>query len=992
MSTKGKTSMTALGTAVNASGLPGQFSALSGLVYNLSSGLGTMGEAGKVSIGKIAAGAGIGLAAIGGVAEQLSSPLDAANAQLAQSLKNAGQSEQQFDPQIARARNKMQALGFTYEDTDQSLSLLVQAFGSGKKAISEEGLVADLAARSHTNLAAQAITVAKAYAKSPMALRQFGINLTDVTAKGKTAAAAQKAALKADQEEAKAKQSLAELEARLNVSVSGKSVTSSNAVLTAQNELAAAGQHLQEVETKLRAGTTNAATAQAELEAAQNRVAAASTKLDTAQSKVNATTGLTVSQSQELANAQQKADAATTAANITNYTAIVTHKDLAKSQITGAQILDMLHKKTQGLALAQSKTFGGDLRKWKAQIVDFGATEGAKLAKPLIALGPALAATGILIETGFFGKIGSGMKSLVTGAANVTKSLLGIGEAAKTSLAETSGAVGKGTSIEQAQAKTGVPPAGSSGPTSTTGLQTAAETLQAAADTLQAAADKLTVSATAEGSSAAALDTSAAGLGTSSGALDTSATGLDTAAARLDVGAGLPVGGGGAGAAERDLTTGAEGAGGAAAASKVGRLGRLAARARRWASTAPLAPVAAVAGIYGAGYEGLKLDRWASARDPGGNIAGALLGQHATVNGRTFVSPQQAAASQAQVKAQARANPALARRQMLSAATEPVGGAHMRSGAARAGWQTEKDLPGVRAAGRGETALTQARNASDRQFGKVFDERQKLGGLRAAGGPQKTETILTRLEAKLATEKSSHASLTSIQNTEHAITAARGHLRDLWTTTVKLNVDVSKERTLDRILTTLYAAPRSVQNAPAPATTSATGAARATATTGANVPHLAAGGIVQPIPGGTLVRVGEAGRPELVAPIGGSGAVAATAGSSTHSTSTSLSSAITKLTTVIATESSKASAHPVPSGVLVGAGVGVGGAAQSVPSAATPARPAAQGPQHVHYHEPVINMNGTTIQAANLSQLKRELEAETRKANFSGHGHGGSDL
>ena len=594
------TSFGALASAMNASGLPGQFGQLQSLISDVSQGLDAMGEKGKISFGKVAMGAGIIGAGLGGVGEMLSSPLEAARAQLDQSLKNAGENADKFSGPIGKVQNKMQGLGFTYADTDSALAKLTQGLGSGTKAIAESGLTADLAARNHIDLSSAADLVVKSYAKSPMALRQFGINLTDITAKGKTAAAAQKAHTKAQDALTKAQERLGQVQEHIAAGGNAKGEASTRSLVSAQTALATAGQHLQEVQARIQAGTLTGASAQSELETAQNRVAAATARVDQAQQGASAS-GLTVSQQIELANAQQAVATAQQNVATTGAAAAATAGDLNNSSLTGQQILDMLAKKTHGLAQVQANTFGGDLRKWKATVIDFGATWGEKFAKPLIAIGPALAGVGALVETGFFGAIGRGISTAVTGIGGLASKLLG--------LKSTASGVGSAVGAK----------GGSLGAASTDGpqLTTAAEALQMAAEALQGAASSLGAGASGLEASSAAMDTSASSLGAAGTALDGSATGLDSAAAALDSAAGT------------------EGA--------VGSLGEGALLGGSGLSSAAL-PLAAVGG---AAFGGAWLQNKALRNNE--SVFDWLTGGKPTVdiNGKpvTFVSPQQANAA-----------------------------------------------------------------------------------------------------------------------------------------------------------------------------------------------------------------------------------------------------------------------------------------------------------------------------------------------------------
>ena len=487
----------------------------------------------KINIGATMTGVGVGTSLAAGALDQLASPLEAAHAQLSQSIANVGENADSLKGPIAATEKHMQSLGFTFTDTEGALSKLTPALGSGEVAIKNMGLVSDIAARNHESLSAASDQVIKAFARSPQVLKTYGINLTDITGKGKAAVAAQKAHAKAQDELVKAQQRLSQLEARLGASgtaqdskAASKRQANAAAVVSAQDQVAAAGQHLQEVEAKLRSGAVAPATAQAELLAAQNRLAAAQARLNAATARSVSVTGLSVSQQQELANAQQAVNEAQAKVASTGITATKTQGDLNKSQLTGQQVLDLLHKRTNGLAEAQSKTFGGDLRKWKADVIDFGATFGEHYAKPLTAIGPVLTLSGSLINSGFFGKIGRGAVSAAKGIGSLTSKagqLLGL-------VSKTPSIAPEKKAGEKAAGET---TAGGSGG----GLGTAAEKLSAAAQQLSEAAMKLSGAATQESGAATALDGSATGLDGSSTAIEGSATGLDGAGTALEASA-----------------------------------------------------------------------------------------------------------------------------------------------------------------------------------------------------------------------------------------------------------------------------------------------------------------------------------------------------------------------------------------------------------------------------------------------------------------------
>jgi hypothetical protein len=521
-----------------ASGLPGQFGEVGMLVQGLGGQFTGMGNKGKKSWGTAMMGAGAVITGLGVIGMKLGAPLEDATAKLDKSIKNTGGSVSALDGPIGKARARMQGLGYTYADTENALTSLTIGLGSPKKALAELSTVSDVAAKSGGTLEAAAGSVVKAYAGSTRILKQYGINVTAITKSGTLAVSDQKKAAAASAKVQKDQLALSNLTARQGASTGTKGVAANNALATAQNELSTASAKLQTEQLKLQDGTGNQSTAMTTLAADQARVTAATTKLQTEQNKALTTGTLTVTQQQQLSAANAKLAADTALAGTATANAAATHKDLGKAVLTGGQVMDMVKKKVNGLALAQSKTFGGDIRKWKATITDFGATWGAKFAKPLVAIGPTLMGVGAMLQYGFFGKIGSGIKSVITGIgplASKLGSLVGIGSKTGTE----AGAPG-GMTLKPDEPGAATPPGGpgtTTGSTATSAaetLQTAAEALQGAAETLQTAATEMGGAATETGAAATGLDGAGTSLDVAGTGLDAAGTGLDAAGTAID--------------------------------------------------------------------------------------------------------------------------------------------------------------------------------------------------------------------------------------------------------------------------------------------------------------------------------------------------------------------------------------------------------------------------------------------------------------------------
>jgi len=427
---RGKNTWGGLAAAMSASGIGGEFGQLQMFVSNLSGAFSQMGEEGKTSFGKIVTGVGIAAAAAGGVALLASKPLADAQAALKQSVSDSGVVWGSVSGQIGQQDKAMEKLGFTYADTDEALAKMTQSLGTPAAAMARLGLDADLARRQHTSLASAADLVAKIYAKSPMVLRQFGINLTDTTKAGTAATKAQTAQAKATAELTVKQQALVDLQQRLGVGQGTKAASDAAAVTRAQDALATAGQHLQTVQAKLLASGKGGAAAQGELEAAQMRVTAATAKLDQAEAKLADTGGLTVTQQQELRKATEAVFFATLRKQQADKQAAATAGDLSKANLTGNQILDMVVAKTHGLAKAQADTFGGKLREARARITDFSAVFGQRFGKDLIIAGPAIAGVGSVIESGLIGKVGKATVALAKMPVTLAKTGVEAGKSA----------------------------------------------------------------------------------------------------------------------------------------------------------------------------------------------------------------------------------------------------------------------------------------------------------------------------------------------------------------------------------------------------------------------------------------------------------------------------------------------------------------------------------------------------------------------------------
>jgi hypothetical protein len=183
------------------------------MIDRVTSGFDSIGAHQKGMSAKIVAG-GAAIMGIGAAVQAVGSADSAATAQLSAAIKAQGGDISDYKDEIEGAIKKQETFGHTADDTSLALTALTEATGSPTKAISQMGLVADLAAAKHTNLAGAADMVARILAgKGAKTLAMYGITMDSV----KTATSALTSATKAHESAVttlqKAQQKLADLEA-----------------------------------------------------------------------------------------------------------------------------------------------------------------------------------------------------------------------------------------------------------------------------------------------------------------------------------------------------------------------------------------------------------------------------------------------------------------------------------------------------------------------------------------------------------------------------------------------------------------------------------------------------------------------------------------------------------------------------------------------------------------------------------------------------------
>lgn len=136
----------------------------------------------KGAVGALA-GAG-GLLALGSTLKSsvtASEDEQAAIARMTTAFKNAGQPMGEYRDGIEQAESKGRQLGFTNEQVESTLTSLVTATHSGKKAIADLSVTEDLARARHVSLDVASKTLTKAMSGSTGAARQLGITIIPVT-------------------------------------------------------------------------------------------------------------------------------------------------------------------------------------------------------------------------------------------------------------------------------------------------------------------------------------------------------------------------------------------------------------------------------------------------------------------------------------------------------------------------------------------------------------------------------------------------------------------------------------------------------------------------------------------------------------------------------------------------------------------------------------------------------------------------------------------
>lgn len=163
------------------------------ILTRVGEGFDHLGEKG-MSAGKKMMASGGGLAGVGAVLTGIGSGEKEATAQLSAAITASGGSIEEYGKKIEEAVKHNEKFAFGAKDTTASLTVLTEATNSPEKALSEMGVVTDLAAAKHISLAEAGALVAKilggAGAKT---LKAYGITMDST----KTQTTAYTAAVKA---------------------------------------------------------------------------------------------------------------------------------------------------------------------------------------------------------------------------------------------------------------------------------------------------------------------------------------------------------------------------------------------------------------------------------------------------------------------------------------------------------------------------------------------------------------------------------------------------------------------------------------------------------------------------------------------------------------------------------------------------------------------------------------------------------------------------
>jgi hypothetical protein len=199
--------------ALNKSGVLGPFGAA---LEGVDQVLGTISEHGK-NIGPKMAGVGLAVTGVGMALSAVGSKEQASQQQLQAAIGATGKSYDDYAGKIDEAVKHQEHYGRTAGETKDALRILTQATHDPAKALELLGTTSDVAAAKHMDLSGAATQMGKVYNGNTRLLKAFGITAGETSKQAlKGLESATKNVTKADDAAAKAKQNLADLQARLS--------------------------------------------------------------------------------------------------------------------------------------------------------------------------------------------------------------------------------------------------------------------------------------------------------------------------------------------------------------------------------------------------------------------------------------------------------------------------------------------------------------------------------------------------------------------------------------------------------------------------------------------------------------------------------------------------------------------------------------------------------------------------------------------------------
>lgn len=375
--------------------------------------------------GGIGAGLGIGLQALG------SGEL-AAQQQLKMSIENLGETYDDYDGQVEKTIKTGEKHGKTAEDTLRVLNQLTIATKSPAKALADYSIVLDMAAVRHVPLQTAARMLSMVYAGNSRALKTFGIDLTQ----GNKALAASKTATeshtKAQEALKKARQGLADTEARINASRQGHKST--------QDELASATARVASAEGAVAVARFKHGQASPQAAAAEARLTAAEEHLNKVRDAGHGTTALTVSQQIELRKAHEAVTEAEKNVKKSATDMATAHQQAAGAVTSADGAVRLLADRVRGQADPAMNTFSGHLHQYWATAEDDLAHFGNKWGGTVTAISTGVLATSTVLEGGraIFSRFAS---SGADAASTVEKDMSSMASSSQISMGRMAGAV-----------------------------------------------------------------------------------------------------------------------------------------------------------------------------------------------------------------------------------------------------------------------------------------------------------------------------------------------------------------------------------------------------------------------------------------------------------------------------------------------------------------------------------------------------------------------